>query len=341
MRIAVVAALATLAVTPAVAKPKQVPPTKPAADHAADSHHGTLSAAAHRGDAEAQYQLGVALRDGHGVKRDPRQAVEWFALAATNGIAPAAVEVAKAFEQGTGVKADKETAARWWYRAGELGDQAAQKRFVEMYMAGQSHSLGGPAGARWLEEVADGGSLEAALSLGEAYEEGLGVAPDLLKAERWYRLGATLYADPEARYRLGRMLLAERGFVEYDENRVVKEVSRPGMVEGERWLLAAARQGHARAQFELGRAYVGGVELPPDLPLGLGWLQAAGVQGDTDALILMADLAVKGQGYFAKDPVRAFVYYDLASGMGAKPADDARDRIAKTLNQKQLARGRQ
>jgi TPR repeat protein len=123
---------------------------------------------------------------------------------------------------------------------------------------------------------------------------------------------------------------------------VIKEVSRPGMVEGERWLQAAARQGHPRAQYELGRAYIGGIELPPSLPLGIGWLQASGAQGDTDALMMLADLAVKGQGYFAKDPLRAFVYYDLASGLGARPvADEARDRVAKTLSARQLARARQ
>ncbi|MEQ1847607.1 MAG: SEL1-like repeat protein, partial [Nitrospira sp.] len=38
-----------------------------------------------QGDADAQYNLGVMYRDGHGVPQDSREAVKWFRLAAAQG----------------------------------------------------------------------------------------------------------------------------------------------------------------------------------------------------------------------------------------------------------------
>jgi uncharacterized protein len=119
------------------------------------------------------------------------------------------------------------------------------------------------------------------------------------------------------------------------------DVVRPGMVEAEQWLLEAARQGHAEAQYTLGMAYLGGMDLPFNLIDSVGWLSAAAWNGQVPALMVLADLAAKGQGFAGKDPVRAWVNYDFAAAQGVKPAEDARDRLAKSMNQRQLGRARQ
>ena len=353
MRIAAFAAAALLGLATMLnpvagaAQSQANPPAKapagkaPAAVPHKPSPQAALTAAAARGDEDSQYQLGLALREGRGFKADPREALLWFSLAGANGVAEAAIEAARAYEQGSGTRRDLTEAARWWYRAADLGNESARKRFVDMVLAGQARGAGGPAGARWIEDVAAAGNYPAQLMLGRIFEKGLGVAPDLLKAERWYRQAAFLAGDPEARFRLGRMLLSEIGFVERDDRGVVKEVARPGMVEGERWLTLAAMQGHGGAQFHLGRAYLVGTDLPLDLPTATTWLQAAASQGHPDALMLLADMANRGQGFFAKDPLRAYVYYDIATSMGIRAAEEPREQVLRGLNPRQMARARQ
>lgn len=350
---------------PAKAKPpkaaahKVVPPKAPAAP--------SLAQLAAAGEPEAQFQLARAYRDGKGVKKNPAEAVFWFAMAAGNGEKAAAAELATLYEQGVGAKPDLAQAALWWYRAAVLGDEDAKGRFVKLFLAGETEDIGGPVGAGWLEALAATGNSDAILALGQAYEKGEGIPADLAKARQWYQQAA-FAGDIEAKFRLGRMLLAEPGawrLIYKNPEREAKNTERdkyygnraaavqaggderqpdpvrPGMVEGEQWLREAARQGHADAQYTLGMAFLGGLDLPFNLPEALHWLSAAAWSGNVDALMQLADLAAKGQGFGAKDPIRAWVNYDLAAGQGIKPAEEERDRLAKAMNQRQLNRARQ
>lgn len=378
MRTAFAAALlATLVAGPALAQtsPSKKPakPQPPIA-HQAPAHPApqapakpSLAQLAAQGDAEAQYQLGLAYRDGKGVKKSLSEAVAWFAMAAGNGEKAAATEVAKAYEQGSGVKRDMAAAADWWFRAGVLGNDEAKARFLALFLAGETESLNGPTGAGWLEALAKDGRVDAMLALGAAYEKGEGVTADLAKAKAWYE-EAAFSGDLDARFRLGRMLLAEPGawrLVYKDPEREAQNKERdklyptlaaakaaagddrepdpvrPGMVDGEFWLRQAAAQGHAEAQYVLGMAFLIGKDLPFDLSEAVHWLSASAWNGNSEALMQLADLAAKGQGFGSKDPVRAWVSYDLAAAQGVKPAEEARDRLAKSMNQKQLARARQ
>lgn len=317
-----------------------------------------------QGDAQAQYQLGLAHRDGKGAKKDQSEAASWFAMAAGNGIAPAAAELARAYEQGAGVVRDLGQAARWWYRAGELGDETARARFLAMLLAGETAGFAGPAAVEWLEPLAKGGDVRSILGLGGIHEKGQGLPADFGKAQAWY-LQAAYAGNAEAKFRLGRLLLAqpsawrlvfkdaerERNNPDRDRLYASREAAqeaagddrsidlvRPHMVDGERWLNEAAHQGHVEAQFVLGSAYLAGMDLPFNLIDGLAWLSAAAWGGHPGAMMAVADLAAKGQGFFAKDPVRAWVNYDVAASMGYRPAEEARDRVAKALSPRQLAR---
>lgn len=365
MRIAVAAALLLpLLAGPALAQSPKPParPAKPAVQQ--PPAKPSLLQLAAQGDAQAQYQLGVAHRDGKGARKDLGEAASWFAMAAGNGVAPAAVELARAYEQGAGVKRGPNEAARWWYRAGELGDETARARFLALLLAGETAGFAGPAAVQWLDPMAKDGDVRAILGLGDIYDKGLGLPADFAKARAWY-LQAAFAGNAEAKYRLGRLLLAqpsawrvifkdldrEKNNPERDRlyasrdaaqeaagNDRVVDLVRPHMVEGERWLNEAAHQGHVEAQYVLGSAFLTGMDLPFDLIDGLSWLSAAAWGGHPGAMMAVADLAAKGQGFFAKDPVRAWVNYDLAAAMGYRPAEEARDRVAKALTPRQLAR---
>lgn len=370
MRIAAAAALfaaltagSALAQTPS--RPHKAPPHKaPAQPVPAKPSLAQLAAA---GEPEAQYQLAQAYRDGKGMKKNPAEAAAWFAIAAGNGEKGAAVELAQLYEQGAGIPRDLTQAALWWFRAGVQGDDEAKARFLALFLAGETEDMGGATGAGWLEAVAATGRIDAMLALGQAFELGEGIPTDLGKARQWYQQAA-FAGDAEAKFRLGRMLLGEPGawrLIYKDPEREAKnaergkyyasraaaeqaggderspDIVRPGMIEAEIWLREAARQGHAEAQYTLGMAALGGMDLPFDLSEALHWLSAAAWNGNADAQMQLADLAAKGQGFGAKDPIRAWVAYDLAASQGIKPAEDARDRLAKAMNPRQLSRARQ
>jgi len=372
MRTAAYVAVLLAFALPMVAQAKPAKPAKSvgaaAAKTVADSRHTGLVAAAAKGDDEAQHQLGQAYRDGHGVKADGAAALVWFGLAAANGNPRAATDAARMLEAGQGVARDMERAGQFWLRAARLGDTVARAHWEALLLDGKIKSLGGLQGTAWIADLAGNGNLRAAMILAEAFEHGYGVARNADEAGGWYRLAAQIHADPEARFRLGRLLLslpaawrqpdgeewnpkeAER------RNRAFGAVwlaakptdgadkalqLRPGMVEGGDWLEMAARAGHAEAQYTLGMALTGGIELPLDMSTGIGWLEAAAAHGHAEAMVALGDLANKGQGFFAKDPVRAYVLYDLAAAQGEEGAAEARDGVAKTLSQKQVQRARQ
>jgi TPR repeat protein len=373
--VAVIAALLVLEMPlAALAKPHTAPAAKSAktaavaaAAKSAEARHISLFTSATQGNVEAQYQLAQAFRDGRGAKRDSRAALTWFSLAGTNGMADAAVEAAKAYENGQGTARDLVEAGRWYYRAGTLGHAAARQKFVDLFIGGKIPSVGGIAGAEWIGAQVEHSDLKAMIALGEAWEKGEGVAPNSARAEHWYRLAADLYADAEARFRLGRLLAYKPAAwrVLDDEQWNEKDLKRdqqfgavwlaakpeenadkavqflPGIVEGERWLVLAANQGHAGAQALLGQLYLGGVDLPFDAVSGTSWLEAAAAQNQPEALMALAESAASGLGFFTKDPVRAYVLFDLAAAVGRSDADGAREHVAKALSPKQLARARQ
>lgn len=334
---------------------------------AADSGRGGVAVAASRGDADAQYQLGLAARKGRSADAK-KTAFSWFSLAAANGSAPAAIEAAKALETGSGLPKNLEQAGQWWYRAAQLGDAAARKRWAELFVSGQIASVGGVDGASWIAEQATHGNKKAAIALAGAYERGLGVAPSVAEAEKWYRLAALLYADVEARFRLGRMLLArpaawrvpetedwspkdkDRGNKPFGpvwlnakptEDADKAAMLRPGIEAGAYWLTLAANEGHAEAQYLLGKSLAEGFELGMNLPAAIGWLRAASAQNHPAATMLIAELTAKGQGFSAKDPIRAYALYDLAAAQGQPGATAARDSLSRGMAGRQLARARQ
>ena len=70
--------------------------------------------AAEQGDANAQFNLGVAYRNGRGVARDFAEAVRWYRLAAEQGFAVAQNYLGAMYDNGEGVERDHEEAVRWY-----------------------------------------------------------------------------------------------------------------------------------------------------------------------------------------------------------------------------------
>jgi hypothetical protein len=125
---------------------------------------------AERGDAEAQYSLGVSYREGKGVPRDYAQAATWWRTSAAQGHARAQSALGFMYANGQGVAKDDERAVEWYRKA------------------------------------ADQGVARAQFNLGVMYGTGQGVSQDYVEAHKWMNLAATLEESAAARDRLAQQM---------------------------------------------------------------------------------------------------------------------------------------
>ena len=104
--------------------------------------------------AEEQFQRGEDFALGHGVGKNPREAVEWYRKAAEQGHAKARARLGMCYVKGRGVKKNPAEALRLFKLAAEQGQPKAQ------------------------------------LELGLAYRDGKGVPQDIVQAQAWLMLSA-------------------------------------------------------------------------------------------------------------------------------------------------------
>lgn len=79
---------------------------------------------AERGDARAQYNLGVVIFNGQGVAHDPVKAVEWYRAAADQGYGPAQANLSFMYETGQGLLQNYIEAYKWSTLAARHGVNA-------------------------------------------------------------------------------------------------------------------------------------------------------------------------------------------------------------------------
>ena len=86
-----------------------------------------LRAKAESGDAQSQYELGVAFDFGRlGVGKDYAEAVKWFREAAEQNNAAAQDNLGQCYTAGEGVAQDYAEAAKWYRKAAEQNYVPAQ-----------------------------------------------------------------------------------------------------------------------------------------------------------------------------------------------------------------------
>ena len=89
--------------------------------------HNTKKGDAKKGDAEAQFRLGVLYEEGDGVEKDFEKAVKLYRLAADQGHTMAQGNLGWMYTNGNGVEEDLDEAAKW-YRRSEQSRKAKNKK---------------------------------------------------------------------------------------------------------------------------------------------------------------------------------------------------------------------
>jgi len=100
-----------------------------AIDHDAQANSlGSLRKLADRGDADAQWQMGVRYHNGEGVPRDDAQAMQWFLRAAEQGHVAAQSALGAYYWAARGVREDLSKAYFWSVIAMAQGDEISKAR---------------------------------------------------------------------------------------------------------------------------------------------------------------------------------------------------------------------
>ena len=236
--------------------------------------HILFSQLAEKGDANAQYTLGLMYGKGHGVPKDNSKAIEWWQLAAEQGNVKAQTNLGWMYEKGKGVSKDTQKAQKWYQLASDQGVSKAQEK-LNLLLNKESDtsttSTKGDAfdGARYMERtpseireyLTDSDRFHAALDAFNKTEFGTA-----------YQLFSKL-ADQgiaEAQVNLGMMFENGQG-VSHDYN------------EAMRWYRLAADQGLTVAQYNLGLMYFDGKGVDKDLIESAKWLKLAADEGLTEA----------------------------------------------------------
>ena len=95
-----------------------------------------------RASANAQNNLGVMYEMGHGVAKDPVEAVMWYRRAAEQGDTHAQHNLGNMYEGGQGVSQDYAEAVEWFRKAAERGHPMAQANLGVMYEHGPRRATG-------------------------------------------------------------------------------------------------------------------------------------------------------------------------------------------------------
>ena len=151
---------------------------------------------AERGDANAEYNMGLLYSSGQGVPRDYQMAAEWYEKAAEQGVAAAQYNLAVMYANGDGVPKSNRDAALWFEKAADNGIVAAAAHLGDIYYDGVDGVPDYAQAEKWYREAAEKGVPNAEFGLGLMYDLGKGFAQDFQQAIAWYTKAAEISYAP-------------------------------------------------------------------------------------------------------------------------------------------------
>lgn len=143
-------------------------------------------AAARKGDARAQFYIGMIYEDGIGRKPDPVKAFEWYIKSADAGYPPAQFKTGLFYETGRGRVKDLSKAAIYYSMAAEGGQAEASYNLALMYDSGRGVARDREKSLQLLEQAAQAGLVPAMTRLGAMLPE-LGGEKAVPEAWAWLR----------------------------------------------------------------------------------------------------------------------------------------------------------
>ena len=141
---------------------------------------------------QAEKQIGYFYQCGYGVKQDYAEAHAWYLRAAGHGNSDAENQLGFFAEEGWGQPKNYAEALAWFYKAAKHGSNDAEENIGYMFQNGLGVQTDYAKSMSWFVEAAAHGNSNAENQLGWMYQFGQGVKPDDARAVTWYRMSADL-----------------------------------------------------------------------------------------------------------------------------------------------------
>jgi TPR repeat protein len=141
---------------------------------------------AEKGDADAQYNLGLLYMNGLGVEKNDRLALMWFTRAGQQGLADAQYNAGVMFYLGKGVYPSFISAVKWWQLAAEKDHANAENNLAVMYAYGNGVKKDPAKAIELWTAAAEQGHPDAINALIDVYSgKMVGFKADSDKAKYW------------------------------------------------------------------------------------------------------------------------------------------------------------
>lgn len=260
-----------------------------------------------RGDAAAQFMVGMSYRAGLGIDRDPAEAVRWLSESAGSGSTSAMNILGLMHIEGEGVAQDIPAGLELLRDAVARDDDAARLSLAGLYRKGLPDLPPNPKAAEALlgniqdDQFGPLVAYEAALILSDAPE---GMRDEARSLELMHMSAEAGFAA--AQYWLYRAYQAG-DFVEADAALALY------------WLQEAARRHYSEAQWELGMELVTGNNIEADPARAVGFFQLAALSGNPRGMTSLAVMYATGNGV-GQNYATALAWYGEAAELGLAEA---------------------
>ena len=239
-----------------------------------------------QGNKDAMFNIATMYHVGEGVLRDLQEAFKWYLKAGKYGHPKAMNMLGIFYRHGYGVKRDDEEAVRWDRKGAEAGNPHAKVNLGCMLLIGRGVTYDPIEGVKWLKEGANYGLAEGQLRLGRAYEQGEGLDKDYQEAFKYYLMAALQEngaPSDDAYYFLGQL---------YEEGNGTKK----NIKLANRAYLRAAKNGHPKAEEELGHHYRFSHGFARDCVEAVKWYRISANKGNPGAQYALGEMYEMGQG---------------------------------------------
>lgn len=257
------------------------------------------------GQAAAQFFLGMFLlgSDADSVRRDAKTAIGWLERAAGQKFYRAHHQLADVYLTGLGVSRDVAKARLWLLKASQDGDPVSSYRLAIMAEKGEGLEKPDPDEALklYLKAAAEG-LPDAMVYLGRMHQTGVRGEPDLGKAREYYE-NAEKLKSAEARFRLGQLHQYGLG-VKKDEARAVF------------YYRKGAEQNEPNCMFQMGLMAAAGTGIKKDEAEARDWYKRAAAMNFAPAYHALAVMHEEGRGGLEKNVREALSHYLRAGELG-------------------------
>ncbi|MCB1210050.1 MAG: SEL1-like repeat protein [Verrucomicrobiales bacterium] len=141
---------------------------------------------AERGDADAQFELGIRQITGEGVEKNEAEGLKWVKKAAEQNHLRAQHILGSLYEDGVAVEKDLVKAAEWYTKAADAGLPMAQHSLGILNDLGRGVKKDPAKAAQWFQKAASQGYAPAQAAYASKVERGEGVEKNTAKAALWY-----------------------------------------------------------------------------------------------------------------------------------------------------------